>query len=510
VPDLPLVAALRAEPELRGAPLAIAASAGPRGEIVAVSPEAARAGVRSGASAVRARALSPALHVRVASPALERGVRAALVDVAASLSPRLEPAPPAGGAFAAEAAVFLDAAGVGALFRSEEGFAGALVARARGVGLPAVAAIAGSRGVARLAARHLVGAHGDPDRAAGTTCVLAPGRERAFVAPLALDLLEPEDALAEALTRFGLRCVGDLARLPRRALVSRLGPEARALLALAAGEPDATPLPPAPPAAPCEAVDLEWPIESLEPLVFVLRGLVARLCERLALRGLGCGDLDLSLALAGGGRDARRIGVATPSDDPRALLGLVRLALESHPPQAAVVGVSLGAEGRALRPDQLDWLRPAGPAPAVLARTLAELEASCGSGRVGAPHVPDDPHPDAFGLTPFMTPAAASTRASGDAPSVRDGTPVAALRRLRPPLRAEVRASGGRPAWLRSAVASGRLVGVAGPWRSDGRWWSDAARFDFESFDVQTEDGSVVRLRFDHLRRIWEVDAVYD
>ncbi len=46
VSDLPLAAELRAHPELRGVPLAIASGAGSRAELLAVSPEAARSGVR--------------------------------------------------------------------------------------------------------------------------------------------------------------------------------------------------------------------------------------------------------------------------------------------------------------------------------------------------------------------------------------------------------------------------------------------------------------------------------
>jgi protein ImuB len=87
---------------------------------------------------------------------------------------------------------------------------------------------------------------------------------------------------------------------------------------------------------------------------------------------------------------------------------------------------------------------------------------------------------------------------------------LAALRALRPPVSAEVRAPRGRPEWLRSAVANGCIVGLAGPWRTTGSWWSPERRFAFDSFDVQAEDGSVVRLRFDLLRRTWHVDAIYD
>jgi protein ImuB len=328
----------------------------------------------------------------------------------------------------------------------------------------------------------------------------------AFLDPLPLDLLDPDDALADALTRFGIRCVGQLRRLPRRALVTRLGPGALPLLALAHGEADAVPLPGAPETRVREEIDLEWAIERWEPLAFVLRGLLARLAERLELRGLVSSDLDLELLLSGGGRDARRIGVAAPNGDPRALLGLLRLTLEQVPPAAPIEGIALATEGRLARTDQLDLFRPAGPTPSALGRTLGELEALCGSDRVGAPCVADDPHPDAFAQTAF---APAELR-SPAARAARDFVALAALRALRPPVSAEVRAPRGRPEWLRSAVANGSVVGLAGPWRTTGHWWSPERRFAFDSFDVQTEDGSVVRLRFDLLRRLWHVDAIYD
>ena len=85
-----------------------------------------------------------------------------------------------------------------------------------------------------------------------------------------------------------------------------------------------------------------------------------------------------------------------------------------------------------------------------------------------------------------------------------------AVRALRPPVAAEVRTQHGRPEWIRSAVASGRVVQLAGPWRTTGGWWSREQRFAYDYFDVQTSDGSVARLRFDHLERRWQIDGVYD
>ncbi len=549
VPDLPLAAALRAQPELAEQAVAIATGPGPRAEILSVSPEAARRGVRPFTTTVQARAACAELRVRVASPSLERAARAALLDVALSASPRVEAAPPSAGLYAAEAVVFLDATGTGSLFRSEAGLAAALEARATRLGLPPVVAIAGSRPTAHIAARKLargkpardsVRARSDGARQAGRRSGVQKGRnparqatqarkedkqlrdedtppasdprpnveivhqDAAYLAPLPIDLLDPAPPLAEALTRFGIRRIGELARLPRSALLTRLGAGARELLDLARGA-SRPPLPAAPASTRCEeALDLEHPLEHLEPLAFVLRGLLSRLGERLACRGLGCGDLDLRLALDGGGRDARRVGVAAPTGDVRVLLRLLCLSLEARPPGAAIEGVALATEGRPLRADQLDLFRPAGPAPALLARTVAELEALCGPGRVGAPALADSHRPDAWAVAAFAPASVAPVEPR------RPGAGELSLRALRPPVAAEVRVVAGRPVSLRSAVANGRVTAVSGPWRSTGAWWSAEERFALDHFDVWTSDGTLCRLRLDRIGGRWEIDAVYD
>jgi protein ImuB len=497
VPDLSLAAELRAHPELHGQPVAVASGSGPGAELVAVSSEAVRRGVRRGSSVAQARADCGALHVCIASPALERAARDALLDIALSFSPRAALAPGASGAYAGEAAVQLDASGVASLFRSERGFATALGERARRLGLPGSVAVASSGSLARIAARKLC----ERSVEAG---VLAPGSEADFLAPLSLDILAPSDALRERLTCFGVRSVRDLLALPSRALGARLGPEALRLIALARGEEAELPLPAPAPTRLEEAIDLDFPVERLEALAFVLQGLLSRLLARLEARHLACHDLSLGLDLEGGGRDARRVGLAAPTRDLRVLMRLLCHALETRPLGAAVVGAALASEGRPAPLDQLDLFRPAGPAPGALGRTLAALESLCGSDRIGSPEVADDHHPDAFGMRRF--------RPGRPDPTDPPRLALAALtvRALRPPVAAEVGLFRGRPARIRSAVANGRVVQLAGPWRTTGGWWSSAGRFAFDSFDVQTTDGTVARLRFDHLREDWVIDAVYD
>src|SRR5690606_16655275 len=80
---------------------------------------------------------------------------------------------------AAEAVVHVDVTGSGRVFASEAALAGALVARAAALGVPAAAGVAGSRPVAELAARDAARRDGP-----GATRLLAPGADADFLAPL--------------------------------------------------------------------------------------------------------------------------------------------------------------------------------------------------------------------------------------------------------------------------------------------------------------------------------------
>ncbi len=524
VSELPLHAELRAHPELRGAPVAIATGPGSRAELCALSPEARAAGVRRFGSAAQALAACPELRLRLASPVLEQAARDTLLDLALSFSPRAQLAPRATGLFAAEGAVFLDASGMARLFPSESGFASALADRAGRQGLPGAVSVASSKTIALLVARRICS---EP----GATLALDPDREREWLAPLSLDLLDPDDRLAAALTRLGVQTVAELLRLPRRALAGRLGPEVIELIAKARGEHVESPLPEPRETTICEAIDLEHSITRLEPLGFVLRGLLSRLLERLALRALSCGPLRLELRLEGGGRDVRQISLAAPTSDVRVLLRLANLALAEHPPSAPIESLSLRTEGRPRRTDQIDFFRPHGPDPTALEQTLSRLEALCGEGRVGSPRVRDRHDPTDFELHPFEPPPPrdAHARAQGaprvdgkekapanppDRPggpgSLFEGAELPALRALRPSIAARVRVARGQPVHVQSALTQGDVVVASGPWRSTGHWWSETERYAKDHFDVQMNDGLVIRLCFDWVKRVWQIDGVYD
>jgi protein ImuB len=278
------------------------------------------------------------------------------------------------------------------------------------------------------------------------------------------------------------------------------------LIALARGALREMPLAPAPEGRLVEAADLEFAVDRIEPLVFVLGGLLSRLLARLEARHLACSALQLRLTLETGGRDARRVGLAAPTLDRRVLVRLLTQALESSPPAAAVESAALEAERSPLRADQLDLFRPAGPAPNALGRVVAGLQALCGEGRLGSPAVADDHRPERFEITSPGASLACKVRKTRAAHE----TPRLATRALRPPVAAQVQLRGSHPVQVRSALAHGAVVHAAGPWRTTGGWWSPETRWAYDHFDVLTSDGILSRLRFDHVRRAWHIDAIYD
>ena len=503
VPDFPLQALRRSTPELAEAPLAIAAGPLPRDEVLCVSAEAAELGVRAGMTAAQARQVAPAALVRVTPAEAAAAADEALADAAGGFSPRSRRHAPG--------EVLLDAGGLVPRFGSEQRIGHELLRACRHVGLDARVGIAASVGMARLAAHH------------GEAVVVAPGGEREFAAPLPLALLravlEPAPETVTMLARWGLTTAGELARLPRREVALRLGPDGTALHRLACGEETAAFVPDPLREVLREGVEVDDPIGALEPFLFLASGLLARLERRLELRGEGFFEVLLEMHLEGGGHREYRIKLVAPAREVPAVLALARLQLEASPPGAAVEGAAVLVTPGRVRLTQGSLFGAPLPAPGKLSAALARLAALVGPDRVGAPGVPDTHRPGAWTLTPFVLP---EDRASVTAHLPPDASPVSpttdhrppatlhpVLRAFRPPRPARVVAVNGRPAVARVDGMGGRVVGWAGPYRFVGEWWGDDP-YAREEFDVATADGSLLRLCFDRLEHRWFADGVYD
>ena len=216
-----------------------------------------------------------------------------------------------------------------------------------------------------------------------------------------------------------------------------------------------------------ESVELEYGIELLEPLGFVMRAMLERLAERLLIRGMVAGDITLAFGMSGHRSFNRQVEVAAPSNDVRAILTLINLSLEAAPPEAAVESIRIEIAPRVPRPAQSDMFIPPCPAPDKLQTTIARLAALCGPGNVGMLSAENSHRPEATRLDPFAPPAPPPIPENAPAKNVTQ----LVIRVIRPAREIEVMCTREIPEFVRGENLGARVISIAGPWRRDGEWW---------------------------------------
>ena len=452
VADFSIAALVRSNPAFAGMVLAIGKSLAPHAELDAVSPRARELGIRPGMTIAQARAISSELVVTHRSPAAESSAHAALLDAVESVSPVVEPGAPG--------CAWIDLAGLHRIYNGEEEITAELVRCVRRVGMEPAAGVAANKELAHLAAR------------CGGVRVIEAGREREFLNWLPLDMLslgksDRGDDLETTLARWGMRRLGELARLNPDAVGTRLGRRGVELVRLARGGSHAPIVPRRRAEFFAESIELDYGIELLEPLGFVMRAMLERLAERLSMRGLVAGDVTLAFGMSGHRSFNRQVAVAAPSNDVRAILTLINLSLEGEPPEAAVESIRIEIAPRVPRPAQTDMFLPPAPAPDKLQTTIARLAALCGPGNVGMLSAENSHRPEAMRLDAFAPPPA---------PPIPENTPAKnvtqlVIRAIRPAREIEVMCSREIPEFVRGENLGARVISIAGPWRRDGEWW---------------------------------------
>ena len=268
------------------------------------------------------------------------------------------------------------------------------------------------------------------------------------MAPLPLDALDLAPERQALFRRWGLATLGDLAALPADGLASRLGPRRPASCAWRAATTTCRwwPTPLAESFA-C-TLELDWPVDGLEPLAFLLA----------ARAGAAVRHPGLSLP-PGGGAAARPAPRGRAPPLPHAAPGRAfgRGADVAHAAAArpggtlrrgeAIQAITVEAEPTLARAVQFSLLDPAQPSPEKLAEMMARLHEWTAEGRGGAATLLDSHRPGAFVMGSFAPPAFRPGAASA-APT------RLALRVFRPPLPAQVSLKDGAPAYV---SASGRL-----------------------------------------------------
>ncbi len=395
-----------------------------------------------------------------------------MLECAAKFSPRIEEAGQGAGTGEAgggtACAFVLDIAGTERLFGRSEQLAERLREELAGAGFRASIAVSANYDAARMKA---AGIHG--------IAVIAEGAEAGALEKLPITALGLDEEYAATFALWGIGTLGELAALPEADLVARIGPKARVWRALARGEAEHTFEPIEAEFSLEEFCEFETPVEQIDSLLFVGARMIDCLVTRAAGRALALRTLTAEMGLEGGGTHCGTIRPAVPSTDRKFLLKLLQLEIGAHPPQAAVVRLTLRAEAGAQGKVQLGLFAPQTPEPSRLDVTLARLRAMVGEERVGSPVLEDTHRAGGFRMEGFA--------ASGGSEAEIEATPRMALRRVRPARLVRVTVRAAKPAVFRDQENSYEIAAAYGPWRTSGCWWAlkscDGA-WDCEEWDV--------------------------
>ena len=357
----------------------------------------------------------------------------------------------------------------------------------RRVGVAANIAIAGNPDAAIHAARGLRG-----------ITVIEPGREAEALARLPLNLLGGSAETAELLDLWGIRSFGEFAKLPPLGVAARLGEEGVYLQSLARGDGRRQLRPIEDVLQFEEAMELEYPVELLEPLAFILGRLLNEVCRRLGARSLATNEIRLRLTLENAPEHLTVLRLPVPMLDAAAFLKMLQLELNGKPPGAAVLKAALAAEPVRPRRTQQGLFVAMSPEPEKLELTIARIRHLTGPDKVGTAELVDSFRMQAFAPGGVKMPG-------------RDGSVEArlSLRRFRPPKYAQVIVAQKRPVRISSPAANGTVVMAKGPWRTSGDWWR-VSPWKRDEWDVETAAGGLYRLYQEIDSRRWFVEGSYD
>jgi protein ImuB len=587
VSNFMMQAVVRSEPALRGRAVALIDGAAPVWSVVALNAEAAKAGIALGMSKSQVQQFF-GIEIRHRSPARETAAHAALLDLGWSLSPRVEDTAPD--------AIVLDLAGLNSLLGSDESIAAQLAARASNLGLLPQIAVASKMETAIVAARGFEG-----------ITLIPEGREAEILGNLPVTALSPSLEVLETLDCWGVRTCAALAALPVVQLSERLGQEGVRLHELAQGKGERSMLLAEPALHFEEEMELEDAVEELEPLSFLLGRLLGQVCARLEARSLAaCAvrvrfDLDASFEpdsaqsnckseprssqrKAEGHEEfhllqrrrergenkrndthsassiyacshaprfvksyERALSLPTPMRNPKTLLNLLRLHLQSDPPTAPIVKIMLSTEATRPRVVQGGLFLPSFPDPEKLELTIARLANVVGDSNIGSPELIGTHRPGGLRVRRFVAANGVENRrrnldVKARAPKrgkSKSRWPSAGFRVFRPASPAKVDLRDGCPVRVGFQGMNGHVVAASGPWRSSGDWWREDGwqndEWDLEvvffsrcelrtnpTFDFQSSNGMArgetkdswqrgfYRIFFDSICKEWFVRGSYD
>jgi len=563
VPDFMLQAVVRSAPGLGMRAMVLVDAASPLHRVICLNPQASTRGIKPGMTKSEVEQFG-GIGILQRSRLQERIAHAALLDLAWSISPRVEDTAPDD--------IVLDLAGLASLFGSDENIIQRLAEGAKSLGLETQIATAGNIEAAILASRAFRGITVIPEGEEAAIIGKAPVTALLFsaagvsvspqngeTASAAHDLTD----LSETLNRWGVHTCASFAALPVLELSERLGQEGVRLHKLARGGAVRALIPAQPAGYFEEEMELEDAVAEMEPLSILLGQLLERMCSRIAARSLAAGGIDLRLQLQPGFEDGRNaaghpcaqttdpgegeaseifqlaLRLPVPMSDPRTLLKLLVLRLQSAPPPAPVVKIMLAVDAVRPRTSQGDLFSAICPDPEKVELTVARLASLVGDANIGSPELLDTHRPEGFRMCRFdpisvsrdsCRPARSSlggriqkeqrahARALRSPSQGLEKEVQSALRVYRPAPAARVETRNGYPVQIAFPGFRGRVIAASGPWRSSGDWWREDS-YAKDEWDLEIQSNSktksgkpqgVYRVCYDCAKKGWYVWGTFD
>ncbi len=500
--EFPTQALLRMRPELRARAIAVIDGEPPFQQVCSLNKSARTLGIERSMSRAEMDSF-PSVVLLKRSAAEEQAARLALLELADSFSPRIETLDSE-----LDFSCVLDISGTEKLFGPPQQLTIRVQQAFATIGVTSSIAVSANFHTAVCLARGPVTTR--------DTIVISPGEERRSLARLPLSVLAPPAGYAETFSQWGVTTLGELAMLPEKDLVARLGQEGKRLRLLARGEAPHLFLPVESVIALEECIELDSPVDVLDSLLFGVSMMLEQLIARAKARILSLAQLTAELGLEGGGIHTRIVRPALPSNDKQLWLKLLHLDWIAHPPNAAVISLRLKAETGKVGKVQLGLFSPQLPEPGRLDVTLARIRALVGEDRVGSVELKDTHHPDAFRLKPFSV----SLSSIGRETLLEPKFPAVAMRCLRPPEHVTMTIRNNRPHSFYFRSVGYDVETCYGPWRAAGDWWSESlwsveewdviARARNNTFPDRTSSLLCCCMTRDLTSGRWQIEALYD
>ncbi len=480
IPNFFLQAALRHEPEMFSRPIALLHEE--IKVVVEMTAVARDVGVCEGLTSTQALARCPTVIIKPRSIAQEQAAMNLLLEGAYAFSPNIEATAPG--------ICTLDLNGLSGA--GDQLWANRIVAQLAGLNLRAQIGVAENPELALHAAKT-------------AQPFLLVENSSEFISSLPIESIEPSPEILNILQRWGIHTLGEFTALQRENLAERLGAESLELFDCAIAN-TIRPLKLVRPKEVFEEIiEFEHEIETLQPLLFILRRFIEQLSHRLELFYFVAQEIQLSLKLNSGEKLERSFRIPSPTRNIETLFRMLQTHLETVQTDSPIISLHLAIKPAKPEHFQFGLFETALRDPNQFYETLAQLTSLLGSDRVGTPVVEDSFRPDTFRMEPVNFEA--EHKLSIRDTQFRNSTGLS-LRRFRPPLPAIVETRNSKPTLLNSEKFVGAIANAKGPFRFSGNWWEQERLWSRDEWDIETSNGELFRI-FVHGNK-WFLEGAFD